>query len=268
MSNQEATEKFLSRFRGKTHNIYFRLLLALLRLVPDAGSKLTCLLEAKQQITPEQLILNYARGLFPMGQDSKIRWKEPATRAVIQLENGGLRMGKELTRIVRQKRFEITFDQAFREVVLACSERSRTWITPQIIDIYEELHRWGVAHSFEAWHDGKLVGGNYGVALGSIYMGESMFHRVSNAGNVAFVHQAEHLRQMGFTLIDCQYPTEYLLKLGAKVINRAEYRQYLARGLAGRPSFGASLLPSAVVPAADPVDGTALAPPTTAYAQA
>jgi leucyl/phenylalanyl-tRNA---protein transferase len=223
---------------NRVHNAYFRLLIGLLKLVPDARSRLLCLLEGRQPITPEQLILNYSQGIFPLGHGSGFRWQDPARRAVIELDNGGIRIGKELARIIRQKRFEITCDRCFRDVMLACGERSRTWITPNLVDVYEELHRWGVAHSFEAWQDGKLVGGNYGVALGSIYMGESMFHRASNAGNVVFVHQAEHLRQAGFRLIDCQFPTEYLLKLGAKVITRSEYRQRLARSLAERQIFG------------------------------
>jgi leucyl/phenylalanyl-tRNA---protein transferase len=239
---------------GKAHRLLLRLLAAHLKKFPAAKSELICCLEGAETFTAEQVLLNYAQGLFPLGGESGIRWTDPAERAVIPLDDS--RVEKEAARIIRQfrqKNFVITFDQCFREVVAACADRSWTWITPEIMDIYEELHRWGIAHSFELWQEGQLVGGNYGTALGNIYLGESMFHRVSNAGKVAFAHQIEHLRRAGFKLFDFQNPTEFHRRFRGKIISRSEYRDCLARALAERTPFGVSPRPPLTETTAEPI---------------
>lgn len=213
----------------------YRLLMAPLRSMPGGTSAIMCMLAEKEQFTPEQVILNYSQGLFPLGTQSRIKWDDPSERAILLLDN--LHVEKELGRIIRQGRFEITFDKNFHDVMLGCSERDNSWITPQIIDTYETLHKWGAAHSVEAWQDGELVGGGYGVAIGSVFVGESMFYRARNASKVALVHLAERLKQGGFEFMDCQYPSKHWMRFGAIQISCAEYKKRLAKALIEQTTF-------------------------------
>jgi leucyl/phenylalanyl-tRNA--protein transferase len=152
---------------------------------------------------------------------------------VIELDR--FHVSQSLAKAMRQGVFEFTTDQSFREVMLACAEpgpkRGDTWITEEFIEAYTQLHHNGHAHSVECWQDGKLVGGIYGVTVGGLFAGESMFHRVDNASKAALCHLVEHLHSRGFVLFDIQMVTEATQPLGAREISRPEYLHRLAAAL-------------------------------------
>jgi leucyl/phenylalanyl-tRNA--protein transferase len=184
-------------------------------------------------ITPEILLRAYSAGLFPMSEsadDPDIYWVQPELRGVIPLD--GFHVSRSLAKTIRGKPFDIRFNSAFRQVMEACAEatpdRPTTWINPLILTLYTELHRLGYAHSVEAWSDGALVGGLYGVSLGSAFFGESMFSRRTDASKICLVHLVEHLRKKGFTLLDTQFTTEHLKSFGAIDVPRRQYEKLLA----------------------------------------
>jgi len=187
-------------------------------------------------LAPDTLLHAYRTGLFPMpldgpGAGADIGWWSPEERGVLPL--GGLRVSRSLARSCA--RFETRVDTAFAEVVEACADarRPQGWITGEIRDAYVELHRLGWAHSVEAWTpDGLLAGGLYGVAVGGLFAGESMFHRRTDASKVALVSLVGLLREGGATLLDVQWCTPHLASLGAVPIARAEYRRRLREALA------------------------------------
>jgi len=188
------------------------------------------LLAAGGDLRPERLIQAYRHGCFPWFQDGQpILWWSPDPRTVLLPDN--LHVSRSLAKVMRQGRYRVTFDQAFAEVIRACaaprSYAAETWITSPMQDAYLELHRRGIAHSVEVWRDDLLVGGLYGLAMGQLFFGESMFSRADNASKVGFVTLVEHLKNWGFVLIDCQMPTEHLLSLGAQTISRTEFAGYL-----------------------------------------
>jgi leucyl/phenylalanyl-tRNA---protein transferase len=188
------------------------------------------LLAAGGDLRPERLIQAYRHGCFPWFQDGQpILWWSPDPRTVLLPDN--LHVSRSLAKVLRQGRYRVTFDQAFAEVIRACaaprSYAAETWITSPMQDAYLELHRRGIAHSVEVWRDDLLVGGLYGLAIGQLFFGESMFSRADNASKVGFVTLVEHLKDWGFVLIDCQMPTEHLLSLGAQTISRTEFAGYL-----------------------------------------
>ncbi|PTT82512.1 leucyl/phenylalanyl-tRNA--protein transferase, partial [Pseudomonas sp. HMWF010] len=143
-----------------------------------------------------------------------------------------LHISRSLAKVLRQGRYQVSFDQAFTDVIRACAAprtyAAETWITSPMQDAYLELHRRGIAHSIEVWRGNELVGGLYGLAMGQLFFGESMFSRADNASKVGFVTLVEHLKRWGFVLIDCQMPTEHLLSLGAQTISRAAFTGYLS----------------------------------------
>ena len=188
------------------------------------------LLAAGGDLRPERLIQAYRHGCFPWFQDGQpILWWSPDPRTVLLPDQ--LHVSRSLSKVLRQGRYRVTFDQAFAEVIRACaaprSYAAETWITSPMQDAYLELHRRGIAHSVEVWRDDLLVGGLYGLAMGQLFFGESMFSRADNASKVGFVRLVEHLKDWGFVLIDCQMPTEHLLSLGAQTISRTEFAGYL-----------------------------------------
>lgn len=184
-------------------------------------------------LSPERLLAAYTRGIFPWYEDGgPILWWCPDPRFVLLPE--ALHVSRSLRRSVRSRRFEVRLDTAFREVVRGCAESPRrqgrgTWITREMEDAYARLHRLGVAHSAESWRDGRLVGGLYGVAIGGVFSGESMFAREPDASKVAFVTLVGQLRAWGFGMIDCQMPTEHLHRFGARRMPRARFLEMLAR---------------------------------------
>jgi len=173
-----------------------------------------------------RLLLAYRSGIFPWTADP-ISWWSPDPRAVLDLE--ALHISRSLEAVRRRKQFEVTRDRAFRQVIEACATERRhgNWITEEFIDAYTRLHEAGHAHSVECWNAGKLVGGIYGVAIGALFAGESMFFRESNASKVALVSLAGHLRERGFKLFDIQMVTPTTAAFGAKEIRRAEYLKRL-----------------------------------------
>ena len=182
---------------------------------------------------PEGVVSAYRNGIFPMA-DSRtghIDWYYPDPRAIIPLD--GLRISKRLARTIRSGIFEVRCDTCFETVMRACADRpDGSWITEPFVRLYTELHRRNLAHSVETWHGGQLVGGLYGVSIGGAFMGESMFHRETDASKVALVGLVERLNEQGFCLLDTQFMTPHLASMGAIEIPAKEYitRLRLAMG--------------------------------------
>lgn len=183
-----------------------------------------------------RLLLAYRSGLFPWTADPATWWS-PDPRGIIELDT--FHVPRSLARILRKGSFEVTFDRAFREVITACAKTRRPggWITQEFIEAYTELHQAGHAHSVECWQAGKLVGGVYGVAVGGLFAGESMFHHASDASKVALCHLVGRLRERGFTLFDTQMVTPVTRLLGATEISRAKYLLRLLAAVEVRASF-------------------------------
>jgi leucyl/phenylalanyl-tRNA--protein transferase len=194
-------------------------------------------------LTPEWILAAYARGIFPwpiaIEDEMVLAWFSPDPRAILELDQ--LHISRRLRERLRSQCFQVTRDRDFRGVVAKCAEpRSSdggTWITPEIASAYHELHELGYSHSVEVWREGELVGGVYGVALGGLFSGESMFHRQADASKVALVHLVQHLRERGFCLFDVQQWTPHLGRMGAIQVSRREYLRRLQMALAARPSF-------------------------------
>lgn len=189
-----------------------------------------------QSITPELLLRAYSIGLFPMADaadDPEIFWVEPEMRGIIPLDE--FHVSKSLLKTIRKKPFDIRFDTAFERVVEKCAEevdnRPSTWINQTIRDLYSALHSLGHAHSVEAWEGGELVGGLYGVSLGSAFFGESMFSRRTDASKICLVHLVERLKERGFTLLDTQFTTEHLKTFGAIDVPKADYGVLLEKAM-------------------------------------
>ena len=178
-----------------------------------------------------RLELAYRSGIFPWFEDGEpITWYSPAERMVLFFED--LKVSKSLKKIIDRKVFEVTFNKAFREVITNCQEVKRsgqlgTWITDDMIHAYCKLHDAGMAQSVEVWENGELVGGLYGIDLGHIFCGESMFSLRSNASKVAFVHLVEKVKQENYLLLDCQVFNPHLESLGAVEIDRDDFLMIL-----------------------------------------
>jgi leucyl/phenylalanyl-tRNA--protein transferase len=177
-------------------------------------------------IPPELLLQGYRLGVFPMAMDDdRIEWFSPNPRAIIPLENFHVPHG--LRRLARKHVFECRIDNRFSEVIRACAKRDDTWINEEIIESYENLFELGFAHSVEAWTEGKLAGGLYGVALGGAFFGESMFHRKTDASKFALLSLVDHLRERRFALLDTQWLTSHLAQFGALEVSRNQYVRLL-----------------------------------------
>lgn len=186
----------------------------------------------------DELLLAYASGWFPMGDDDgELRWYSPDPRGIIPLED--FHVPKRLARTIRQQRFEVRIDTAFAEVIAACAadREEGTWITPEIVESYTALHERGFAHSVEVFQDERLAGGLYGVALQAAFFGESMFHRVTDASKVALAALVDRLRDRRFRLLDVQWVTPHLERFGAVEISRRAYLRKLADALRDEPSW-------------------------------
>jgi leucyl/phenylalanyl-tRNA---protein transferase len=196
---------------------------------PPADQALTepnGLLAAGGDLKPERLLAAYRRGIFPWYEEGQpILWWSPDPRAVLRPD--GVKVSRSLRRSLNKGGFELKIDHAFADVVAACAEPRRytdaTWITREMAAAYTRLHRMGWAHSFESWRDGELVGGLYGVAIGRVFFGESMFARATDASKVALVRLAEHLAARSFELIDCQVASAHVVSLGATSMSRANF---------------------------------------------
>lgn len=201
---------------------------------PPELAEVNGLLAVGGDLSPARLLLAYSMGIFPwFNDDDPLLWWSPDPRCVMFPEE--LHVSRSLTKLLRQQRFLVTIDQAFGEVITACSQVKRkqgegTWITLEMLEAYQRLHRLGYAHSIETWCDGQLVGGIYGVSLGRCFFGESMFHRASNASKVAFVTLVHTLQQQKFLMVDCQMPSGHLHSLGARDISRQQFLTSLRQG--------------------------------------
>jgi leucyl/phenylalanyl-tRNA--protein transferase len=177
-------------------------------------------------IEPEVLLQGYRLGVFPMAMaDGAIEWFSPDPRAILPLRE--FHVPHTVDRAFKKGTFQIRIDVSFVEVMRACAGRPETWINHEIVASYTRLHELGYAHSVEAWKDGALAGGLYGVAIGGAFFGESMFHRARDASKVALLGLVEHLRSRKFVLLDTQWVTPHLEQFGALEIPRAKYLHLL-----------------------------------------
>jgi leucyl/phenylalanyl-tRNA--protein transferase len=194
------------------------------------------------RIPPDLLLKAYASGVFPMAEsatDPEVFWVRPETRGIIPLD--ALHVPRSLKKTIRQHRFEILLDYDFEAVIDGCAEaraeRRSTWINAPIREAYVGLHQRGHCHSMEAWRDGHLAGGLYGVTLGRAFFGESMFSREQDASKVCLVKLVEHLNQRGFVLLDTQFTTDHLKRFGAVDVPRRRYEKLLEEALRGEARF-------------------------------
>ncbi len=200
--------------------------------IETALDEVNGLLAATAELTPERLLDAYRQGIFPWyAEGQPVLWWSPNPRMVLHVDQ--FRMARSLRKVVRQQRFEIRADSAFREVIRACAAtlrhgQSGTWITPAIVESYATLFDRGYVHSVEAWREGRLVGGLYGVAIGRMFYGESMFAREPDASKVALAHLVAILRGLGFPLVDCQQETAHLASFGARPVPRREFAERVA----------------------------------------
>jgi leucyl/phenylalanyl-tRNA--protein transferase len=184
-------------------------------------------------LTSEWLLSAYQKGIFPWyAHDDPILWWTPNPRSVLFTD--AIHLSKSLKKRLRQARFDVTFDQAFTDVLKACAHTPRpdqdgTWILPEMMQAYERLHHQGHAHSVEVWQDSVLVGGLYGVAIGRMFFGESMFSRHSDASKLALVALCTQLREWGFRLIDTQVATDHLQRMGARLVSRELFESLLTQ---------------------------------------
>lgn len=198
-------------------------------LFPDVEQALTepdGLLAVGGDLSPERLLEAYRRGIFPWySEDQPVLWWSPNPRSVLFPEK--LKISRSLNKTIKKQIFTVTLDTAFRDVITVCAQPRKddagTWITPDMIEAYCTLFEQGHAHSVESWHEGKLVGGLYGIAIGKVFFGESMFSKKTDASKVAFVKLVQQLKAWGFELIDCQIQSEHLDSLGAENIPRRHF---------------------------------------------
>ena len=188
------------------------------------------LLAAGGDLTPERILCAYRLGIFPwFNPGDPILWWSPNPRTVIFPAQ--LHISRSLRKWLRRDIYQVTFDQAFEQVMRACAAprtyANDTWISEEIVAAYNELHRRGYAHSIEVWRSGVLVGGLYGMAMGKVFFGESMFSCADNASKIGLAHLVQLLRAWHFELIDCQVANEHLFSLGATEIPRSEFQQML-----------------------------------------
>jgi leucyl/phenylalanyl-tRNA--protein transferase len=209
---------------------------------PDVDNALDDgLLAIGGDLSPERLLLGYHSGIFPwFNDDDPIMWWSPDPRFVLFPAN--LKVSKSMKQVIKKNEFEFRMDTAFEEVINNCRLASRkgepgTWITEDIAAAYTQLHKLSFAHSAEAWQNGKLVGGLYGIWLGNVFFGESMFSHKSNASKFAFISLVGHLIGKGVVMIDCQVFTDHLQSLGADMISRADFMDILASAIPPAPQL-------------------------------
>ncbi|PAU87184.1 leucyl/phenylalanyl-tRNA--protein transferase [Pseudomonas sp. WN033] len=181
-------------------------------------------------LSPQRLIRAYRLGIFPWYQDGQpLLWWCPNPRTVLFPDK--LHISRSMNKFLRHTTFSVSYDRCFDQVLRQCAAprpySEGTWITDEMQQAYRQLHRMGIAHSVEVWDQGELVGGLYGLALGQVFFGESMFSLRSNASKTGFIHLTNELQRAGFALIDCQMPTDHLFSLGAESIERSDFLQLL-----------------------------------------
>jgi leucyl/phenylalanyl-tRNA--protein transferase len=204
------------------------------------------LLAVGGDLSTERLLLAYSQGIFPWYSDEDpILWWSPDPRLILKPEC--LRVSKSLKRIISKKQFSITMDHDFKTVINNCAKTKRkedgTWIVNDMINAYIKLHHKGFAHSVEVWEKEKLMGGLYGVSIGKIFFGESMFSKTNNASKIALVYLVKTLSEWGFSCIDCQVKTEHLISMGACEISRHEFLNQLKKTIKEKTRVGKWSLP-------------------------
>ena len=202
-------------------------------------------------LNEETILKGYSLGIFPMSEsfdDPKIYWINPKKRGVIPIKD--FKISKSLKKEIKRNKFKITINKNFNEVITNCAKktknRPKTWINKKIIDSYSSLHELGHAHSIEAWFQNKLVGGLYGVSLGSAFFGESMFSTMSNSSKICLVYLIANLKIKGFSLLDTQFVNPYLKKLGAIEISRKKYLKILGNSLKKNINFNKKIPQSSI----------------------
>lgn len=197
--------------------------------------------EEIEEVTPDMLLAAYAQGYFPMGRhrhDARLMWFNPDHRGILPLD--ALHIPRSLAKFLRHSPFEVRFNSDFATTITACADAPRgredTWISERIIGLYTELHRMGHALSAETWHEGRLVGGVYGVTIGGAFFGESMFSLASNASKVALVALVERLRACGYRLFDTQYTNAHIRQFGVVTMPRTDYLLLLTQALKVSPN--------------------------------
>ena len=212
---------------------------------PQLASK-EGLLAVGGDLSPKRLLLAYSLGIFPwFSYEDPIMWWSPDPRLVLYPDE--IRISKSLNKVMKRHIFQVTMDTAFIQVINSCAQvrvenGEETWIVEDMIKSYCELHELGFAHSVEAWYEGTLAGGLYGVSLGKCFFGESMFTQVSNASKVAFVALIEYLQRLSFHMIDCQVTTDHLIRFGAREIPRVQFLKELEAALDAPTKMGRWLL--------------------------
>ncbi len=203
-------------------------------------------------MTADQILRAYALGVFPMARqhdDPKLYWVDPEKRGILPLKD--FHLPRSLKKVLRRRSFDLRVDTAFEEVLRLCAEstarRPETWINAEIVRLFTDLHHAGLAHSVESWQDGELVGGLYGLGLGSAFFGESMFSRATDASKVALCHLVALMKIGGYSLLDTQFVTDHLAQFGAIEIPRRDYLRMLAQALDRPAAFQRALTPDEVV---------------------
>lgn len=203
-------------------------------------------------LTADQILRAYALGVFPMARqhdDPKLYWVDPEKRGILPLAD--FHLPRSLKKVLKRDSFELKVDTAFDQVLELCAEstarRPETWINAEIVRLFTDLYHAGLAHSVESWQDGKLVGGLYGLSLGSAFFGESMFSRATDASKVALSYLVAVMRKGGYTLLDTQFVTDHLAQFGAIEIPRRDYLRLLAQALDRPASFQGGLTIDEVV---------------------
>jgi len=206
-------------------------------------------------LSPQRLLLAYRNGIFPwFGDEGYYYWYAPDPRFVLFPKE--LKVHKSMRNILNRDVFTFSFDSSFEQVMRACAEAPRegqdgSWISDDFIEAYTQLHHMGVAHSVEVWQEGELVGGLYGIALGNVFYGESMFARVSNASKAGFITMVQALEKQGYQLIDCQQETAHLASLGARGISRELFMEYLNQNVYAKTAVGKWALSASGEPAVE-----------------
>ena len=195
-----------------------------------------------QPLTADQLLRAYALGVFPMARqhdDPRLYWVDPEKRGILPLDQ--FHLPRSLKKTLRRQTFDLRLDTAFEQVMTLCAEstarRPETWINGEIFRLFTELHHAGLAHSIESWQGDRLVGGLYGLSMGSAFFGESMFSRATDASKAALTYLVGVLKKGGYTLLDTQFVTDHLAQFGTIEVPRRDYLRHLARALESRALF-------------------------------
>ena len=203
-------------------------------------------------LTADQILRAYALGVFPMARqhdDPKLYWVDPEKRGILPLDE--FHLPRSLKKVLKRECFDLRIDTAFEQVLELCAEstarRPETWINTEIVRLFTDLHHAGLAHSIESWQDGKLVGGLYGLSLGSAFFGESMFSRATDASKAALSYLVALMRKGGYTLLDTQFVTDHLAQFGAIEIPRRDYLRLLAQALDRPAAFPGDLAADEVI---------------------